>query len=208
MACITLRLKLVGLLGSFFLKKYIFKDIKMRLMQIYASAAVLFCFGRKILTLLKIKPAMIKNVFDPAVVTELTNRINKLTQATQPQWGKMSAAQMLAHTNVSYEFVYTDKHPKPNGFMKFILKLLVKGNVVGPKPYKKNSATAPAFLIKDERDFESERKRLIDHLNQTQQLGEAHFDGKESHSFGKLTLGEWNTMFYKHIDHHLSQFGV
>jgi hypothetical protein len=152
-------------------------------------------------------PAM-KNIFDPEVVAELTTRINKLTADTHPQWGKMSAAQMFAHVNVSYELVYTDKHPKPNGFMKFILKLLVKGNVVGPKPYKKNSATAPAFLIKDEKDFEIEKQRLIDYLKQTQTLGEAHFDGKESHSFGKLSLAEWNTMFYKHIDHHLTQFGV
>ena len=34
------------------------------------------------------------------------------------------------------------------------------------------------------------------------------FEGKESNSFGPLTKGEWNNMFYKHLDHHLSQFGV
>jgi hypothetical protein len=92
--------------------------------------------------------------------------------------------------------------------MKLILKAFVKPTVCGPKPYKHNSQTAPAFLIKDERNFEAEKKRLIDHLNQTLQLGEAHFDGKESHSFGKLPIDEWNTMFYKHLDHHLTQFGV
>jgi hypothetical protein len=151
---------------------------------------------------------MIKNVFDPEVVAELTTRINNLTPATEPGWGKMTATQMLAHCNVSYEFVYTDKHPRPAGFMKLILKYLVKDKVVSEKPYKRSTPTAPAFIIKDERDFETEKKRLIDHLNQTQQLGEAHFDGKESHSFGKLSLTEWNTMFYKHINHHLTQFGV
>lgn len=149
-----------------------------------------------------------KNIFDPEVVTELTDRINKLTPDTHPGWGKMSVTQMLAHCNVSYEFVYTDKHPRPTGFMKYILKWLVKDKVVSEKPYKRSTPTAPAFIIKDERNFEVEKKRLIDHLNQTAQLGEAHFDGKESHSFGKLTLTEWNTMFYKHIDYHLTQFGV
>ncbi|MBW4890300.1 DUF1569 domain-containing protein [Mucilaginibacter sp. HMF5004] len=151
---------------------------------------------------------MSKNIFDPEVVAELTDRINKLSPDSQPQWGKMSVSQMLAHVNVSYELVFTDKHPKPNGFMKFILKMMVKDAVVGPKPYKKNGPTAPAFIIKDKRDFETEKKQLTDYLNKTQQLGEAHFDGKESHSFGKLSIGEWNTMFYKHIDHHLTQFGV
>lgn len=149
-----------------------------------------------------------KSVFNPADVAELTDRINKLTAQTQPQWGKMAVAQMLAHCNVSYEMVYTDKHPKPNPFLKFILKTLVKSKVVGPVPYKHGNPTAPAFIIKDERDFELEKARLIDHLNQTLELGEAHFDGKESHSFGKLPVDEWNTMFYKHLDHHLTQFGV
>ena len=64
------------------------------------------------------------------------------------------------------------------------------------------------FLIKDSRDFETEKKRLVDYLNKTQQLGETYFDGKESHSFGALTAQEWSTMFSKHLDHHLTQFGV
>ena len=48
----------------------------------------------------------------------------------------------------------------------------------------------------------------IDERNKTQQLGETSIDGKESHSFGVLTAQEWSTMFIKHLDHHLSQFGV
>lgn len=150
-----------------------------------------------------------KSVFNAADVAELIARINKLTPASQPHWGKMTVSQMLAHCNVSYEMVYDPgKHPKPKGLMKFIIKTFVKGVVVGPKPYKRNSPTAPAFIIKDDKDFEVEKTRLIGYLNQTQQLGEAHFNGKESHSFGSLTTGEWNTLFYKHLDHHLTQFGV
>ncbi|MES2731088.1 MAG: DUF1569 domain-containing protein [Bacteroidota bacterium] len=149
-----------------------------------------------------------KNVFTKSEITELTNRINKLTPATKPNWGKMAVGQMLAHCNVSYEMVYENKHPKPNVFTKLILKLFVKNIVVSEKPYKKNSQTAPQFIIKDDKDFDKEKKRLIDYINKTQQLGEAHFDGKESHSFGPLTKTEWNNMFYKHLDHHLTQFGV
>ncbi|MDO6436776.1 DUF1569 domain-containing protein [Cyclobacterium sp. 1_MG-2023] len=148
------------------------------------------------------------NIFDKNVTEGLIARINKLKTDSQPEWGKMNAPQMLAHCNVTYEMAYTDKHPKPNFFMKFILKLFVKNIVVGEKPYKRNSQTAPAFLITDTRDFEKERKRLIDYLNQTQALGEKSFDKKESNSFGKLSIEEWNNMFYKHLDHHLTQFGV
>jgi hypothetical protein len=149
-----------------------------------------------------------KSVFNAADVVELIYRVNKLTPQSAPSWGKMSVAQMLAHLNVAYEMVYTDKHPKPNLLMKLILKLFVKQTVVGPKPYKRNSPTAPAFLIKGDRDFEAEKTRLLSHINQTRQLGEGHFHNKASHSLGKLSGAEWNVMFYKHLDHHLTQFGV
>jgi len=149
-----------------------------------------------------------KNIFQTAVTSGMINRINQLTPDTQPLWGKMSVSKMLAHCNVSYEMVYEDIHPKPNAFMKFILKNLVKSKVVNDQPYKRNSQTAPQFIIKDERSFEKEKMRLIDFIHKTQALGEMHFEGKESHSFGKLTKTEWSNMFYKHLDHHLAQFGV
>ena len=149
-----------------------------------------------------------KNVFDLATTTELSKRINQLNPQTQPLWGKMNVSQMLAHCNVTYEMAYEDKHPKPNALMKFVLKLLVKNTVVNEKPFKKNGQTAPAFLITDEKNFEAEKNRLVNYIQKTQQLGRNHFEGKESHSFGNLTSSEWNNMFYKHLDHHLSQFGV
>ncbi|MCH5683332.1 hypothetical protein LWM68_02995 [Niabella sp. W65] len=52
------------------------------------------------------------------------------------------------------------------------------------------------------------KKRLISYLIKTQELGGTYFEGKESHSFGALTQTEWNNMFAKHLDHHLTQFGV
>ncbi|MBK0402961.1 DUF1569 domain-containing protein [Adhaeribacter sp. BT258] len=149
-----------------------------------------------------------KNVFEPAVSTDLISRINKLSPQTQPLWGKMSVAQMLAHCNVTYEMVYEEKHPKPNALVKFMLKLFVKNTVVNEKPFKQNGQTAPAFLIKDEKNFEAEKDRLVNYIQKTQQLGKTHFEGKESHSFGVLNSQEWNNMFYKHLEHHLTQFGV
>lgn len=149
-----------------------------------------------------------KNIFNKSVTEEVILRIKNLTANTQPNWGKMSVAQMLAHCSVTYEMVFTDKHAKPNAFVKFMLKTFVKKAVVGTKPYPKNSRTAPQFIISDEKEFVVEQKRLIDYINKTQELGEDYFDGKTSLSFGKLTKEEWNNMFYKHLDHHLTQFGV
>lgn len=149
-----------------------------------------------------------KNVFSLNDTKEIINRIDQLTPDTKGLWGKMSVAQMLAHCNVSYEMAFEKIHPAPNAFMKFILKLLVKNTVVNEKPYKKSSQTAPAFIMKDEKDFSVEKERLINYIKRVQELGENYFEGKESLSFGALTKTEWNNMFYKHLDHHLQQFGV
>jgi hypothetical protein len=104
--------------------------------------------------------------------------------------------------------VYEDKHPKPNFILKLILKTFIKSKVVGEEPFVKNGQTAPQFIMKKDKNFDSEKQRVIEFLKKTQELGVESFDQKESHSFGKLDRIEWNNMFYKHIDHHLNQFGV
>ena len=149
-----------------------------------------------------------KNIFEAPVATEVIGRINKLSANTPAQWGKMNVAQMLAHCNVSYDMAYTNIYPKPGGVKRFFLKAFIKGIVVGEKVYKPNSRTAPEFLQVDEKNFEEEKTKLINYINRVVADGEASFENKESLSFGPLKTSEWNAMFYKHIDHHLNQFGV
>jgi hypothetical protein len=149
-----------------------------------------------------------KDVFEPTATAEIMARIHQLTASVKPLWGKMAVAQMLAHCNVTYELVFENKHPTPNAVKKWFLKTFIKKIVVSETPFKKGSPTGSEFIIKTDKDFEQEKKRLIDYIAKTQQLGKAHFDGKLSHSFGKLSTAEWNNMFYKHLDHHLQQFGV
>ena len=149
-----------------------------------------------------------KDIFTSAETSEIINRINKLTPETKPQWGKMSVSQMLAHCNVTYEMAVDNKYTKAGGLKKFLLKLFIKPVVVNEKPYKRNSRTAPEFLVTDDKNFATEKNRLINYLQKTQQMGRKHFEGKDSNSFGPLTAQEWNNMFYKHLDHHLTQFGV
>lgn len=149
-----------------------------------------------------------QNIFLKEDCDKFINRIDQLTQNSQPLWGKMSVDQMLAHCNVMYEMVYDTIHPKPNAFIRFILKIFVKNKVVNETPYSRNIHTAPQFIIKGDHDFELEKNRLISYILKTQELGENEFEGKESLSFDKLTSKEWNNMFAKHLDHHLSQFNV
>jgi len=151
----------------------------------------------------------ILNIFDPKTSQLLTERINKLTPQTTPQWGKMNVGQMLAHCSVAYDQAFDPNAKRPTLIVRFLLKLFLKGKLTDSStPYKKNSGTAPAFLITDERDFEKEKAKLLGHIQQTEKLGTAYFDNKEATSFGKMTADEWNNLFYKHLDHHLTQFGV
>ena len=156
----------------------------------------------------KFLPMPLPSIFTPEVGDQVIARINQLTPQSKPIWGKMNVAQMLAHCNVTYEMTFDHKHAKPNGFARFLLKLFVKKTVVSETPYTKNSRTAPAFLIVDERVYETEKERLIQYIRKVYHMGAGAFEGKESHSFGPLTSLEYNNMFYKHLDHHLSQFGV
>ena len=148
------------------------------------------------------------NIFTEEVSQQVVGRINKLAPETQAQWGKMNVAQMMAHCNVAYDFVYTDKYPRPKGLKKFLVTLFAKKAVTGPKPYAKNGRTAPEFLVASEQDFKAEQGKLTDYLAKVAGEGEGAFEGRASHAFGSLTAEEWNNSFYKHLDHHLTQFGV
>ena len=148
------------------------------------------------------------SVFDPKTTEETFKRLEKLNYMSKPLWGKMNAAQMLAHLNVTYDLTYGKIKSNTGFFTKLMLKLFVKGIVTNEQPYTQNSRTGPDFIITDNRDFEKEKSFFIDYVKKTEALGAQHFEGKESSSFGIMTSKEWSTLFYKHIDHHFRQFGV
>ena len=151
---------------------------------------------------------VIHDLFSNQGLNATIQRIENLSPSSKAIWGKMTVDQMLAHCCVSYKMTYTDDYPTLGGFTKLMLKLFIKKAVVGPKTYPKNGRTAPDFIINDEKDFETEKEALLGYLQKTHQLGREHFEQKEYRSFGKLSSEEWNTLFSKHIDHHLTQFGV
>lgn len=82
---------------------------------------------------------------------------------------------------------------------------LFKSLLVNAKPFKRGIATDKSFIIADSRDFEVEKSKLIDMVNHF--TPEAMVD--EPHPiFGKMTKEEWSKGTWKHLDHHLQQFGV
>ncbi|MGB3801270.1 MAG: DUF1569 domain-containing protein [Lewinella sp.] len=146
--------------------------------------------------------------FAPATLSQNIERIEQLKPDTQPEWGKMNAAQMLAHLNVAYDIETGAIATKPNFIMRFLARTFAKKIVTGPKPYPRNMRTAPVFIVPEEQDFDREKVKLIGHMRRVADGGKEQYDGKENVSFGKLTAGEWSTLYQKHLDHHLTQFGV
>ncbi len=149
-----------------------------------------------------------KNIFDAEVSQEIIVRIKTLNPDTKALWGTMNVSQMLAHCNVTYAMLFDNNYKNVTGLKKWIIKKFIKPVVLSEKPFKKNSPTSGYYRMLEEKDFDAEMKRLLHYLDKTQKLGADYFEGKESVSFGKLSSNEWNTIFYKHLNHHLNQFGV
>ncbi|MFM8949938.1 MAG: DUF1569 domain-containing protein, partial [Bacteroidota bacterium] len=136
------------------------------------------------------------------------SRINLLKVDTKPLWGKMSVDQMLCHCSLAFEQALGRNDLRPGGFMRFVMKTFFKSSMINDVPYKRNLPTAPFFIVADSKVFEAERKRLIGSLQEFSKLGVDHFDNREQATLGKLSSLEWSNLMYKHIDHHLRQFGV
>lgn len=148
------------------------------------------------------------NIWSSATTAELVARIESIALDSKPLWGKMNAAQMLAHCCIPYEQALGINTNKPPAIMRLALKLFFKKTLTNDVPYKKNMPTAPAFVMPEDTVFEENKQRLLRLVQETAHMGRATFEGKEQISLGRLTAAEWNNILYKHIDHHLRQFGV
>lgn len=145
-----------------------------------------------------------KNLFNRSHKQEILDRINKLTASTQRQWGKMDVAQMLKHCAKPLELALTNPKP-PRVFIGRILGPMFKNAVMGPKPFKKGSFTPPEFKIETHENFEEQKNKLIDMINL---FTPQNVSDPVHPFFGRMAENEWGEGQYKHLDHHLTQFGV
>ena len=149
-----------------------------------------------------------KNLYEAARVEEVKERIARLRPDSQRQWGKMNAAQAVAHCSAGLELAVGDRIP-PRLLLGRIIGLIVKPLALGnDEPMRRNSPTMKDLVVQDERDLGTERERLCGLINRFAAAGPKGCT-KHPHSFfGRLTPEEWAELMYKHLDHHLRQFGV
>ncbi|WP_420604244.1 DUF1569 domain-containing protein [Flagellimonas sp.] len=148
-----------------------------------------------------------KSLFETESKSEILNRISKLNESSQGSWGKMEVGQMLHHCQFPLSLAlgrYEMK--KPNPIMKLVFKSFKKG-LYDDKLWKPNLPTAKPFKVEDKKDFEPEKEILIGLVNDFHQ--EKERKNWDPHpAFGVFTHEQWGKMQYKHLDHHLRQFGV
>ncbi|MBI4911799.1 MAG: DUF1569 domain-containing protein [Acidobacteria bacterium] len=147
------------------------------------------------------------NAFDPSEIQSLVSRLGSLQVGSAPRWGRMDPAQMCAHCCTPYQQLRGEKGGGPLP-LRLLARLFFKGSVVGEQPFKKNIPTPPAFRVADSRKLDSERERLVGFIREFHGQGAAAFEGRTHVTFGPLKAGEWSNLLWKHLDHHLRQFGV
>lgn len=147
-----------------------------------------------------------QSIFDPETQTEIKQRIEKINSTTKPAWGKMNSAQMFAHCVMGIQSPLGEFNPTPPPFIFRLLGPLFKSQVVKPGLFGKNSPTAKEFIIADERVFATEKNNLLGYIDK---FSDPKSIKTTRHSFfGNLTTEEWGKFMYKHLNHHLTQFGV
>jgi hypothetical protein len=150
-----------------------------------------------------------KTLFDTPAVNEVKQRLTRLQPDSHPQWGKMNAAQAVAHCSGSLQWAVGDQVPQPGPLLGRILGKLIKPLVIGnDDPIRRNSPTAKELLVREEKDLETERLRLCGLIDRFAAGGPKGCTRHPHSFFGRLSPEEWANLMYKHLDHHLRQFGV
>jgi hypothetical protein len=149
-----------------------------------------------------------KNLFEPEAVAEIKARLMELRPRSERQWGTMNPAQAVAHCAGAMEMALGDRRPKrvlAGRIFGRIIKRLALGN---DAPMRRNTPTMPEIVVADERDLDAERLRLSGLIDRFAAAGPAGCTTHPHSFFGRLTPREWAELMYKHLDHHLRQFGA
>jgi Protein of unknown function (DUF1569) len=149
-----------------------------------------------------------KSLFNAIDNNEIISRIQKLDKFAKAEWGKMNVGQMLAHCQVPIQVAFDEKKLK-RGLIGILFGKMSKRQLTADdKPFKKHLPTDKHFIIKGDKNVEEEKQKLIALVKRFAEKGPEAISKQPHPFFGKMTVHDWNKIMYKHLDHHLRQFGV
>lgn len=139
---------------------------------------------------------------------KIIERIATLQSGQKPNWGTMSVEQMLLHCQQPFKVAFEELKLKRSLVAK-LFGGIAKKSVMSNKPFKENLPTATEFKTNHlNPQFETEKKNLIACIQKFQSAGPEGITQQPHPFFSKMTGKEWDTLQYKHLDHHLRQFGA
>ncbi|MCL4864387.1 MAG: DinB family protein [Gemmatimonadales bacterium] len=152
-----------------------------------------------------------KTIADPNVLDDLLARLARVTPESPRQWGKMSPAEMLCHLGDAGDFVLGRRIPpgiQPSGRRRPVMKwLALRAPMRWPHGYPTRSSMDPQRDGTKPAQFEADRARVADGLRALAAATGPDL-ARDHMVFGPMSLADWHRWAYRHLDHHLRQFGV
>jgi hypothetical protein len=146
-----------------------------------------------------------KSLFNNSVRSEIRERLTKLTPECKSKWGKFTPETMTAHMIDALANSFGERQAEvKKGFLSSRLgQWLI---IDSPMPWPKGVPTAPEFLKSPPTDLERDKARVLEYLDR---FGKGR-DQKwgVSPAFRNLTPDQWSRLQYRHLNHHLTQFGL
>jgi hypothetical protein len=149
-----------------------------------------------------------KNLFDPAAAEHIKQRLAHLKPDSPRQWGSMNPAQAMAHCAAGLQLAAGELKP-PRALIGYAIGWAIKPLALGnDDPIRRNAPTVKGLVIHDDRNLDKERQLLARSIDRFVAAGPAGCTTHPHSFFGRLTPQQWAILMYKHLDHHLRQFGA
>ena len=144
-------------------------------------------------------------LFDPSARAQIVSRLSRLAPDRQPLWGRMNAGQVQTHLADQLRSGLGDLACRSRGgpFRFFPLRELI----IYLLPWPKGVPTAPELLSTSPAEFAGDQKVLAELVERfgTRKDGEPW---GEHPAFGRISRRAWGVLAWRHLDHHLRQFGL
>jgi hypothetical protein len=146
-----------------------------------------------------------KSVLDKAIRGELISRISLLNDNSSAQWGSMNVYQMLRHCCLCEELYLGKKIYKHVFLGRLFGKVALKNLLKETTSFPRNAKTGKDFIVTGIGNISEEKNRLVPLISE---YGDYQNPYIIHWFFGKMTAEQVGRFSYKHLDHHLRQFGV
>ncbi len=147
-----------------------------------------------------------RSIFDPAVRHSIARRFRDLTPGHTRKWGKLSTPEMLTHVSDQLRMAIGRLPASP--IAGPLRHWPVNYLMVHMVPWPKGKAKGPreAFTTRPG-NWEDDRATFLGLL---EELGSADPGGTWPHhaSFGRISGKDWGVLTWRHLHHHLTQFGA